>query len=97
MNEEAAMDGFVRHHMEGVAVDIQVVPVKPSGYAARFRVSGELGDEADWLVVHVAQGPFATAQQAEEAAKSAALQHILEHGGSTGNSGNSPNLGDPPH
>lgn len=78
------MDGFVRHQMEGVAVDIQIVPVQPTGFAARFRISGEPGDEADWPVVHVARGPFATAQQAEEAAKSAALEHILEHGGATG-------------
>lgn len=76
------MDGFVRHQMEGVSVDVQIVPVKPSGYAARFRISGEPGGEADWPVVHVAHGPFATAQQAEEAAKSAALEHILEQGGS---------------
>ncbi|HJP70037.1 MAG TPA: hypothetical protein VJ846_14165 [Sphingomicrobium sp.] len=74
------MDGFVRHQLEGVSVDIQIVPVTPSGFAARFRVSGQPGDEADWPVVHVAQGPFGTAQQAEEAAKSAALEHILEHG-----------------
>lgn len=78
------MDGFVRHQLEGVSVDIQVVPVQPSGYAARFRVSGEPGDEANWPIVHVARGPFPTAQQAEEAAKSAALEHILEQGGSLG-------------
>ena len=77
------MDGFVRHRMEGVSVDIQIVPSQPSGYTARFRVSGEAGDEADWPIVHVARGPFATAQEAEEAAKSAALEHILEHGGSS--------------
>ena len=77
------MDGFVRHQMEGVSVDIQIVPVKPGGYAARFRVSGEPGDEANWPVVHVASGPFATPQQAEEAAKSAALEHILEQGGAS--------------
>ena len=76
------MDGFVRHQMEGVSVDIQIVPAQPSGYAARFRVSGEPGDEADWPIVHIAGGPFQTAQQAEEAAKSAALEHILEQGGS---------------
>lgn len=74
------MDGFVRHQMEGVSVDIQIVPAAPSGFAARYRVSGDPGDEADWPVVHLAQGPFATMQQAEEAAKSAALQHILERG-----------------
>lgn len=78
------MDDFVRHQMEGVCVDIQVVPAEPSGYAARFRVSGEAGDEANWPIVHVARGPFATAQQAEEAAKSAALEHILEQGDSPG-------------
>lgn len=74
------MDGFMRHQMEGVSVDIQIVPATPRGFAARFRVSGDVGDEADWPIVHVAQGPFATMQQAEEAAKSAALQHILERG-----------------
>ncbi|HEX7684613.1 MAG TPA: hypothetical protein VF446_13960 [Trinickia sp.] len=74
------MDGFIRHQMEGVSVDIQIVPVASGGFAARFRVSGEPGDEADWPVVHVAQGPFPTMQQAEEAAKSAALEHILERG-----------------
>ncbi|HVW51073.1 MAG TPA: hypothetical protein VHC91_11865 [Trinickia sp.] len=74
------MDDFVRHQMEGVSVDIQVVPAAPSGFAARFRISGEPGDEADWPIVHVANGPFATALQAEEAAKSAALEHILQHG-----------------
>ncbi|MGN6665822.1 MAG: hypothetical protein ACTHKH_02440 [Trinickia sp.] len=72
----------MRHQIEGVSVDIQVVPAHPSGYAARFRVSGEAGDEANWPIVHVAEGPFATAQQAEEAAKSAALEHILEQGDS---------------
>jgi hypothetical protein len=77
------MDGFMRHQLEGVSVDIQIVPVAPSGFAARFRISGDPGDEADWPVVHLAQGPFATAQQAEEAAKSAALQHILERGSPT--------------
>ena len=76
------MDGFVRHQMEGVSVDIQIVPAEPTGYAARFRVSCEAGDEANWPIVHVARGPFATAQQAEEAAKSAALEHILEQGNS---------------
>lgn len=74
------MDGFMRHQIEGVSVDIQVVPAPPRGFAARFRMSGEPGDEAHRPVVYVAQGPFATAQQAEEAAKSAALEHILEHG-----------------
>ncbi len=74
------MDDFVRHQMEGVSVDIQVVPAVPSGFVARFRISGEPGDEADWPIVHVANGPFATALQAEEAAKSAALEHILQHG-----------------
>lgn len=74
------MDGFVRHQMEGVRVDIEVVPAAPSGFTARFRVSGEPGDEAQWPVVHLAQGPFATEQQAEEAAKSAALERILERG-----------------
>ena len=29
------MDGFMRHQLEGVSVDIQVVPAQPSGYAAR--------------------------------------------------------------
>lgn len=74
------MDGFVRHRIEGVSVDIQIVPAAPSGFAARYRVSGDTGDEADWPIVHLAQGPFATRQQAEEAAKSAALEHILERG-----------------
>ena len=78
------MDGFVRHQLEGVSVDIQIVPGQPSGYTARFRVSGEPGDEANWPVVHVTRGPFSTPQEAEEAAKSAALEHILEHGGSLG-------------
>lgn len=74
------MDGFVRHRIEGVSVDIEVVPAAPRGFAARFRIFGDGGDEPDWHAVHVTQGSFATEQQAEEAAKSAALARILAHG-----------------
>lgn len=71
------MDGFVRHRIEGVPVDIEIVPASPGKFTARFRISGV---EPDGHVVHVAHGPFATALQAEEAAKSAALAHILSQG-----------------
>lgn len=74
------MDGFVTHRIEGVPVDIEVVPAAPQGFAARFRVCGDLGNEAERHVVHLAQGPFVTELEAQEAAKSAALTWILSHG-----------------
>lgn len=79
------MDGFVTHRIEGVDVDIEVVPAAAQGFAAqgfaaRFRVGGNGTDEAERHVVHVTQGPFATEAEAEEAAKSAALGWILSHG-----------------
>ena len=74
------MDGFIRHRMEGVSVDIEVVPAPPRGFAARFRIFGDAGDEPDWHAVHMTHGSFSTEQQAEEAAKSAALARILAHG-----------------
>ncbi|MEX3957670.1 hypothetical protein B0G57_101244 [Trinickia symbiotica] len=74
------MDGFVRHRIEGVSVDVEVIPAAPQGFTARFRIFGDAGDEPDWHAVHLTQGPFSTRRQAEEAAKSAALTRILEHG-----------------
>lgn len=76
------MDGFVTHRIEGVDVDIEVVPMPATkrGFEARFRVGGDRSDETERHVVHVAQGPFATEAEAEEAAKSAALGWILSHG-----------------
>ena len=74
------MDGFVRHRIEGVSVDIDVIPAAPHGFTARFRIFGDADDEPDWHAVHLTQGPFETRPQAEEAAKSAALVRILAHG-----------------
>ena len=74
------MDGFVTHRIEGVDVDIEVVPTVTHGFAARFRVCAGPADEAERHVVHVAEGPFATEAEAQEAAKSAALAWILSHG-----------------
>ena len=74
------MDGFVRHQIEGFSVDIDVIPAAPLGFSARFRIFGGAEDEPGWHAVHLTQGPFATEQQAEEAAKSAALTRILAHG-----------------
>lgn len=74
------MDGFVTHRIEGVPVDIEVVAVAPHAFTARFRVFGDAGDAPGWHVVHVTDGPFDTEQQAEEAAKSAALAQILARG-----------------
>jgi hypothetical protein len=74
------MDGFVRHRIEGVSVDIEVIPAAPEGFTARFRIFGDADDEPDWHTVHLTQGPFATQRQAEEAAKSAALARIFAHG-----------------
>jgi hypothetical protein len=80
VTKEAAMDGFVRHQIEGVSVDIEVIPVAPRGFAARFRIFRDAGDEPDWHAVHVTDGACETAQEAEEAAKSVALVRILSHG-----------------
>ncbi|MEA3118863.1 MAG: hypothetical protein QOI13_2133 [Paraburkholderia sp.] len=74
------MDGFVRYRIEGVAVDIEVIPATPEGFTARFRFFGDADDEPDWHAVHLTQGPFATQRHAEEAAKSAALARIFAHG-----------------
>lgn len=75
------MDGFVRHRIEGVSVDIEVVPAAPRGFTARFRLVGG-ASEPDWHAVHVTHGPFSSEQAAEEAAKSEALVRILAHGSS---------------
>jgi hypothetical protein len=74
------MDGFVRHQIEGASVDIEVIPSTPYGFAARFRIFCDAGDEPDWHAVQVTNGVFDTVQQAEEAAKSVALARILAHG-----------------
>lgn len=82
------MDGYITHRIEGIPVDIEIVPARPQGFTARFRVFGDkhdsrgAEDEPDWHVVHVAPGAFATEADAEEAAKSAALARILAHGAS---------------
>jgi hypothetical protein len=74
------MDGFVRHQIEGAAVDIEVIPSTPHGFAARFRIFCDATDDPDWHAVHVTNGAFGTEQEAEEAAKSMALARILAHG-----------------
>ncbi|HTI18469.1 MAG TPA: hypothetical protein VL598_12460 [Trinickia sp.] len=74
------MDGFIRHRIEGVSVDIEVIPAARQGFAARFRILGDGVNEPDWHAIRLAQGPFATRRQAEEAAKSAALSQIISHG-----------------
>ncbi|WP_240702485.1 hypothetical protein [Trinickia terrae] len=70
----------MRHQIEGASVDIEVIPAAPRGFAARFRIFRDAADEAGWHAVHVTNGAFDTAQEAEEAAKSVALARILSHG-----------------
>jgi hypothetical protein len=76
------MDGFVTHRIEGVDVDIEVVPAPEAkqAFTARFRLGGTHTDATERHVIHVTEGPFATEAEAEEAAKSAALGWILSHG-----------------
>jgi hypothetical protein len=74
------MDGFVRHQIEGASVDIEVIPAAPHGFAARFRIFGDAAEEPDCHAVHLTDGVFDTAQEAEEAAKSVALARILARG-----------------
>jgi hypothetical protein len=74
------MDGFVRHQIEGVSVDIDVAPVRPNGYCARFRIFRDASDLPDWHHVHVSGSVFDTAEKAEEAARSMALEYLLARG-----------------
>ncbi|WP_087735554.1 hypothetical protein [Paraburkholderia piptadeniae] len=76
------MDGFVRHQIEGASVDIDVVPVTPRGYCARFRIFRDAADKPEWHQVHVSGSVFDTAEEAEEAARSMALERVLAGGGS---------------
>jgi hypothetical protein len=71
------MDGFVRHQIEGASVDIDVIPAMPRGYCARFRIFSDASDNPEWHRVHVSGSVFDTAEQAEEAAKSMALEQVL--------------------
>lgn len=73
------MDGYIRHRIEGVSVDIEVVPVEPRGYSARFRLFGDTQDEAQWHAVHHTDCVFESIDEAEEAAKSIAFDMIREH------------------
>ena len=59
------MDGFVRHQIEGASVDIDVVPVAPRGYCARFRIFRDAADKPDWHQVHVSGSVFDTREEAE--------------------------------
>jgi hypothetical protein len=74
--KEPVMDGFITHQIEGVSVDIEVVPMAPHGFTARFRIFGDQHDEPGWHAVHLTEGVFATEGEAEEAAKSLAVDHI---------------------
>src|SRR5258706_10939013 len=74
------MDGFVRHQIEGASVDIDVVPMKPHGFCARFRIFRDAADQPEWHNVHVSGSVFDTAEEAEEAARSMALEKVLARG-----------------
>lgn len=74
------MDGFVRHQIEGASVDIDVAPASPRGFCARFRIFRDKHDQPDWHQVHVSGSVFDTAEEAEEAARSMALEQVLARG-----------------
>jgi hypothetical protein len=74
------MDGYVTHQIEGASVDIDVVPAQPKGFCARYRIFRDATDEPEWHQVHVSGSVFETAQAAEEAALSMALEHVLARG-----------------
>jgi hypothetical protein len=74
------MDGFVRHQIEGASVDIDVVPAKPRGFSARFRIFRDAGDQPEWHHVHVSGSVFDTVEEAEEAARSMALEQVMARG-----------------
>ncbi|WP_287189234.1 hypothetical protein [Paraburkholderia sp.] len=74
------MDGFVRHQIEGASVDIDVVPANPRGFCARFRIFRDAADRPEWHQVHVSGSVFETADEAEEAARSMALEKVLARG-----------------
>ena len=74
------MDGFVRHQIEGASVDIDVVPVSPRGFCARFRIFRNAADVPEWHQVHVSRSVFDTADEAEEAARSMAVEKVLASG-----------------
>ncbi|KVO13289.1 hypothetical protein WM22_07595 [Burkholderia ubonensis] len=76
------MDGFVRHQIEGASVEIDVVPVTPCGYCARFRIFRDASDKPEWHQVHVSDSVFDTPEEAEEAARSMAVEQVLAGGGS---------------
>ena len=67
--QEGSMDGFVRHQIECASVDIDVVPVTPRGYCARFRIFRDAADKPEWHQVHVSGSVFDTPEEAEEAAR----------------------------
>jgi hypothetical protein len=75
-----AMDGFVTHQIEGASVDIDVVPAKPHGFCARYRIFRDAADQPEWHHVHVSGSTFDTAEEAEEAARSMALEQLLARG-----------------
>lgn len=74
------MDGFVRHQVEGASVEIDVVPVTPRGYCARFRIFRDASDKPEWHQVHVSDSVFDTPEEAEEAARSMAVEQVLAGG-----------------
>jgi len=76
------MDGFIRHQIEGATVDIDVAPVSPRGFCARFRIFRDSADRPDWHQVHVSGSVFDTAEEAQEAARSMALEQVLARGSS---------------
>jgi hypothetical protein len=75
------MDGYIRHRIEDASVDIDVIPVKPHGFHARFRIFRDASDRPDWHEVHVSGCVFNTAAAAEEAARSMAHEKVLAGGG----------------
>lgn len=74
------MDGFVRHQIEVGSVDIDVIPVTPRGYCARFRIFRDASDNPEWHQVHVSGSLFDTPEEAEEAARSMAVEQVLADG-----------------
>ncbi|WP_228975921.1 hypothetical protein [Paraburkholderia gardini] len=61
-------------------MDIDVVPVNPRGFCARFRIFRDAADRPEWHQVHISGSVFDTADEAEEAARSMALEKVLARG-----------------
>ncbi|RQR52668.1 hypothetical protein DIE18_31325 [Burkholderia sp. Bp9125] len=75
-------DASVERQIDGASVEIDVVPVTPRGYCARFRIFRDASDKPEWHQVHVSDSVFDTPEEAEEAARSMAVEQVLAGDGS---------------